>query len=117
MGRYAVRHYVLFRGDNEVYEVDPEDVRITDEAAIWPKDATSAEDEIETDHERTEQAVTVRAHDQRVLEVMYPSLRPRLSARSETFYWKGPLLLVDGTEVELRVLELEDDEGLPTAPG
>ena len=29
LGRYAVRHYVLFRGDNDVYEVDPKDVRIT----------------------------------------------------------------------------------------
>ncbi|MDE0061491.1 MAG: hypothetical protein OXP09_18960 [Gammaproteobacteria bacterium] len=116
LGRYAVRHYVLFRGDNEVYEVDPRDVRITDEAAIWPKDAAGAEDEPETGDKRTERAVAVRAHDQQVLEVMYPSLRPRLSARSETFYWKGPLPLVDGTEAELRVLEVEDDEGLAYYP-
>ena len=111
LGRYAVRHYVLFRGGNEVYEVDPGDVRITDEAAVWPKDAAGAEDEPENELKRTERAVAVRAHDQQVLEVMYPSLRPRLSARSETFYWKGPLPLVDGTEAELRILEVEEDEG------
>ncbi len=112
LGRYAVRHYVLFRGDNEVYEVDPGDVRITDEATIWPKDAAGAGDGLETEPEQMERTVAVRAQDQQVLEVMYPSLRPRLSARSKTFFWKGPLPLIDGTEAELRILEVEDDEGL-----
>ena len=112
LGRYAVRHYVLFRGDNEVYEVDPGDVRITDEATIWPKDVAGAGDGLEADPDRMERAVAVRAQDRQVLEVMYPSLRPRLSARSEMFFWKGPLPLVDGTEAGLRILEVEDDEGL-----
>ena len=116
LNRYAVRHYVLFRGDKEVYEVDPRNVRLTDEAAIWPKDAAGAEDGPETDLEPTERAVAVRAQDQQLLEVMYPSLRPRLSARSETFYWKGPLRLVDDTEADLRVLEVEDEEGLAYYP-
>ena len=111
LGRYAVRHYVLFRGDNEVYAVDPWNVRITDEAAIWPKDAAGAGDGLEADPERMERAVAVRAQDQQVLEVMYPSLRPRLSGLSKTFFWKGPLPLIDGTEAELRILEVEDDEG------
>ena len=112
LGRYAVRHYVLFRGDNEVYEVDPGDVRITDEATIWPKDVAGVGDGLEADPERMERAVAVRAQDRQVLEVMYPSLRPRLSAQSEMFFWKGPLPLVDGTEAGLRILEVEDDEGL-----
>ena len=111
LDRYAVRHYVLFRGDNGVHEVDPGDVRITDEAAIWPKDEAGAGNGLETNPARMERAVAVRAHDQKVLEIMYPSLRPRLSARSKTFFWKGPLPLVDGTEADLRILEVEDDEG------
>ena len=111
LGRYAVRHYVLFRGDNEVYEVDPGEVRITDEATIWPKDAAGVGDGLETNPDQMERAVAVRAHDQQVLEVMCPSLRPRLSARSEVFFWKGPLPLVDGTEAGLRIMEVKDDEG------
>ncbi len=111
LGRYAVRHYVLFRGDNEVYEVDPGDVRITDEATIWPKDGVGAGNRLEAATERMERAVAVRARDQQVLEVMYPSLRPRLSARSKVFFWKGPLPLVDGTEAGLRIVEVKDDEG------
>ena len=112
LGRYAVRHYVLFRGDSDVYEVDPRDVRITDEVTIWPKDAAGAGDGLETDPELAGRAVAVRAHDQEVLKVICPSLKPRLSARSGTFFWKGPLPLVDGTEAGLRILEVEDDEGI-----
>ena len=116
LGRYAVRHYLLFRGDDEVYEVDPRNVRITDEAMIWPKGPAGSEDRPQSDGVRRDLAVAVRADDQRILEVMYPSLKPRLSAKSETFFWKGPLPLVDGTEAELRVVEVDDDERLAYYP-
>ena len=56
--------------------------------------------------------MAARAHDKEVLKVICPSLKPRLSARSGTFFWKGPLPLVDGTEAGLRILEVEDDEGI-----
>ena len=74
LGRYAVRHYVLFRGDNEVYEVDPGDVRITDEATIWPKDAAGAGRRARNRPccEWKRAVAAIRAHDQQVLEVMYP---------------------------------------------
>ena len=116
LDRYAVRHYLLFRGDDEVHEVDLGNVRITDEAIVWPKDAAGAEDQPKSHGGRRGLAVAVRADDQRILEVMYPSLKPRLSARSETFFWKGPLPLVDGTEAELRVVEVEDEERLAYYP-
>lgn len=116
LGRYAVRHYVLFRGDDGVYEVRPADVRITDEAKIWPRAVAEAEERPHLDRGCRERAGAVRAQDKQVLGVMFPSLKPRLSARSETFFWKGPLPLVDGTEAELRVLEVKDDETLAYYP-
>ena len=116
LGRYAVRHYLLFRGDDEIYEVDPENVRITDEATIWPKDVAGIKDGIRSDSGRKAPAAAVRAHDQRILAVMYPSLKPRFSARSETFFWKGSLPLVDGRETEIRVLEVADEESITYYP-
>ncbi len=116
LDRYTVRHYLLFRGDEEVYEVDARNVRITDEATIWPRDVAVTEDRLQSDVGQRRLAVAVRAHDQRILEVIYPSLKPRLSARSETFFWKGPIALVDGTEAELRVVEVEDEEKLAYYP-
>ena len=34
--RYSVKHYILLRGDDAVYEVDPADVIITRKAPVWP---------------------------------------------------------------------------------
>ena len=115
LGRYAVRHYVLFRGDDGVYEVGRENVRITNEPTIWPKDASGA-DRGQSDDGRKGLTVDVRVHDQRTLRVMYPTLKPRLSPRSGTLFWKGPLALVDGTEAQLRVVEVEDGEELVYYP-
>ena len=119
LDRYAVRHYVMFRGDDGVYELGPSDVRITDETRIWPKDAPAGEEERpRRDGSRRDRdgVAAVRALDQQILGVMSPSLKPRLSARSGTFFWRGPLPLVDGTEAELRILEVEDEDGLAYYP-
>ena len=42
-------------------------------------------------------SVTVRARDQVVLEALFPSLQPRLSTPTGTFFWKGQLPLIDGS--------------------
>ena len=34
--RYRVKHYILLRGDDAVYEVDPGNVVITGDAPVWP---------------------------------------------------------------------------------
>ena len=44
-----------------------------------------------------------------VLEVLCPSMEPRLSTRTGTFFWKGSLPLIDGSAIEVRVAEVEDD--------
>ena len=116
LDRYAVRHYVLFRGDDGVYELGPAEVRVTDEARIWPKDRATAEQRPRSDGARRDRALAVRAQDQTVLGVMFPALKPRLFARSGTFFWKGPLPLVDGTEAHLRVVEVGGDDGLAYYP-
>ena len=37
LDRYAVRHYVLFRGDDAVHEIAPADVKVTDDPGLWPQ--------------------------------------------------------------------------------
>ncbi len=107
--RYAVRHYVLYRGDEGVFEVGPESVHIVDAPRIWPKDVSNFEIGWQIDRIVTDNVRTTRARDQEVFNLLYPSLKPRLGVRSGTLFWKGTLPLVDGTAVELRVLEIEDD--------
>ncbi len=109
LDRYAVRHYLLFRGVQEIHEVNPSGVRITRETTNWSK-YHSGNNRLPSEQGSREKSVPIRAQDKLVLEIMYPSLTPRLSKRTKTLVWKGPLPLVDGTEAFLKVLELEQDD-------
>ena len=117
--RYAVRHYVLFRGDETVHEIRPADVRMTDEPRVWPKEVNVSKQASGTNGPEGEDArgiLDVRARDQNVLRVLCPSMEPRLSSRTKTFFWKGSLPLIDGSAKELRVAEVEDDGRLVYYP-
>ena len=119
LDRYAVRHYVLFRGDESVHEVRGADVRLTDEKQMRPKEDKTV------NHRRGrhgvegksgQRTVEVRAHDQIVLQVLCPRMQPRLSSRTGTFFWKGSVRLIDGSTIELKVAEVEDDGKLHYYP-
>ena len=114
LDRYGVRHYVLFRGDDAVHEIAPADVKVTDDRAISPKDDLAStnvhgDDGVEGGRTPRPGSVEVRAHDQVVLGVLFPSLEPRLSSSTGTLFWKGQLPLVDGSTIDLKVAEIEDD--------
>ena len=112
LDRYAVRHYVLFRGDDAVHEILPADVRVTDGARIWPKGDSLPEHTPNAAIAQGDGApgiVEVRARDQSVLRVLCPSMEPRLSTRTGTFFWKGSLPLIDGSAIQIRVAEVQDD--------
>ena len=108
LDRYTARHYLLFRGDREIHEVNPSNVRLIKETSIWSTNL-SGNNRLTSEHRSRERSIPIRAQDKLVLETMYPSLKPRLSKRTRTLIWKGPLPLVDGTEAFLKVLELEQD--------
>ena len=117
LGRYAVRHYVLFRGDDAVHEIAPTDVKVTDDPGIWPRDHRASinargDHDADAAGSRGEGSVAVRARDQVVLGLLFPSLQPRLSTATGTFFWKGQLPLIDGSAIDLKVAEVEDDGSL-----
>lgn len=114
LNRYAVRHYVLFRGADAVYEIAPADVKITDDPGIRPQDSRASTDARKDDSPQCDEtprtvSAAVRVRDQGVLGLLFPSLEPRLSTSTGTFFWKGQLPLIDGSAVDLRVVEVEDD--------
>lgn len=115
LDRYAVRHYVLFRGDDAVHEVSPTEVQVTDGLRIWPKEVGASKHVLGADCAEGDGArgtVEVRARDQSVLGVLCPSMQPWLSSQSGTIFWKGSLPLIDGSVIEIKVAEVEDDGGL-----
>ena len=111
LDRYAVRHYLLSRGEEGVHEIESADVRITDGRSTRLENAAAPGDGSDSDNAEQDgsgRAVAIRAHDQAVLGVLCPSLKPRLSARTETFFWKGPLSLIDGSVARVKVVEVQD---------
>ena len=117
LDRYAVRHYVFFRGDDAVHEIAQVDVEITKEPRIWPKDHHSTvearrENGVEGDVRPSSESVAVRARDKTALEVLFPSFEPRLSVPTGTLFWKGRLPLVDGSEIDVRIAEIHDNGDL-----
>lgn len=117
LDRYAVRHFVLFRGDDAVYEIEPDYVTVTDDPVIWPKDHCGSTDArgdngAEVGRTRVPASVMVRAHDHVVLGALFPSLEPRMSTSTGTFFWKGQLPLIDGSAIDLKVAEINYQENL-----
>ena len=117
--RYAVRHYVFFRGDDDVHEVGAGNVRVTDEPRLWPRSDGASTHALRGDRAQAQGTcgtVAIRARDQSVLKVLCPSFEPRLTAQSGTFFWKGPLSLVDGSVIDVKVVEVEAEDGLHYYP-
>ncbi|MXX62701.1 MAG: hypothetical protein F4X04_05875 [Holophagales bacterium] len=112
--RYSVRHYVLFRGEAAVHEVSPQSVRVTSRSGqvakvAEPSGCLASGGRPEGDGSGGRLAV--RARDQFILEVLCPSMEPRRSSRTGTFFWKGRAQLIDGSEVDVRVVEVQIGDG------
>lgn len=101
--RYRMRHYILFRGDQNVYEIAPTDVVITKEPTIWPVEHEAEASTVESSHD-----VAVRAKDKGIIGEFFPDLRPYLSKRASTFYWKGPVRLINDSIVQVTIPEMTD---------
>ena len=102
--RYAVKHYLLRRSDQRVYEIAPTAVELVREPLIWPSRQTEGTPHY--DHaSRTVLAVRPeRAYDRDVLADCYQGLHP-YTAQRLGFYWRGPLEFIDGSRVEVVILE------------
>ena len=101
LSRYRIRHYILFRGDDNVYELEANNVRITQDQVVHP----IGEDERVGEKGR-DNGESVRAKDDLIIPAIYPSLKPYWSKRASTLYWKGSLELADGSSVEVKVPEM-----------
>ena len=104
--RYSIRHYILFRGDDGVYEIEPRKVIVTQDTPLWPASQESSAEEL-----YSQGGKAVRARDDAIIPEIFPTLRPYWSKRVNTLYWRGYLELVDGSSVEITVPEVKDPQG------
>lgn len=102
--RYTVKHYVFRRDDERIYELHYDQVEIVDVPLIWPALAGQPDDNGDTDPKHELRANAIRAYDNDILREFYRGIRPFSSAKLG-MYWRGPLELLDGSKIEIVVLE------------
>lgn len=105
--RYEVRHYVLFRGDDEIHEIPESQIHV-----IEPSQSGSAGSEAvftaSTSANKTQptsDSNLERVKDQEFFSEFYPDLKPAFSKSVGALYWKGPFALVDGSHEEILAME------------
>ena len=101
LSRYRIRHYILFRGDNSVYEIESPNVIVTKNSSVW-----LAGKDNRTTPGVCEHIDVARVKDNAIIPEAFPTFRPYWSKRASTFYWKGTLELVDGRSIEVMVPEM-----------
>ena len=104
LNRYAVKHYIFRRGDERIYELRRDQVEIVDAPLIWPERAQHAHGKRDSQPKHEPRANPNRAYDNDILSEFYRGLRPFSSAKLGV-YWRGPLELLDGSKIEVVLLE------------
>ena len=104
LGRYTVKHYVFRRGDERIYELRRDQVEIVDIPLIWPAQTEDSHSKRDNHAKREGRGNVNRAYDSDILSEFYREVRPFSSAKLGV-YWRGPLELLDGSKVEVVLLE------------
>lgn len=105
LDRYAARHFILYRGDPGEYEIPLSCVRIVDRPALWPLSPEEGES-VSRGVQPASRLSEERAQDSQFFRELQPGLRPYLSKKAGTVYWRGRITLVDGTSAEIIVAEI-----------
>jgi hypothetical protein len=111
--RYEVRHYFFRRNDAQVYEIPQKDVHVVDLPLLTPgvKDHAAAKISHPVDPPHEDLPNPERAKDKDFFAEFYPDLRSLFSEKIGAPYWKGPLILVDGSRLD--VVAVESTDGRP----
>jgi len=100
--RYSIKHFLFRRGDKDFYEIPGQHVEITNSPLVWPKV------ELPTDHQHApaanSSAIAGRAHDNDMIREFYPNIKP-FSSQKLGVYWRGPVELLDGSHIQIVLLE------------
>jgi hypothetical protein len=107
--RYIFKNYVMRRGDDRIYEIPTRAVTLIDSPLVWPSLAPHAEIQAAA-RSREGSTCTVEGiarpdllQDQDVISQFYPKVK-MLQSKELGIYWRGPIPLADGSELEVVVL-------------
>jgi hypothetical protein len=116
--RYQIKHFFFHRNRSRVDEVPSNHVYVVDGAVWWAgnSEPATSKKNISLPHVASSPTTTLtpvtnaqRVKDQEFFTDFYPHLKALFSKSLGALYWKGPMALIDGSRVELLVLENTGD--------
>ena len=108
--RYAVKHYLLRRGEPSVQEIPHSQINIMNRKPVWPRNQAGNASTIKQQDSALKITMNQeRARDKEVFAELYPDLKPYLSKSAGVIYWKGMLDLIDCTAIDLILMETEEN--------
>jgi proteasome lid subunit RPN8/RPN11 len=108
--RYSFKHFIFRRGDDDFYEIPSRQVEIVDTPLVWPlvhrvaHHGHHAVRPAEPKRVGNVSAQPERVYDRDILSEFYKGVRPFTSPKLG-FYWRGTVELLDGSEVQVVLLE------------
>jgi hypothetical protein len=118
--RYSFKHFIFRRGDEELYEIPARQVDIVDTPILWPSvqrvphhgsRAAKSHSAYDRQGRTTEEnrgidlgAKPERVYDRDILSEFYGGVKP-FSSPKLGLYWRGNVELVDGSEVQVVLVE------------
>jgi hypothetical protein len=109
--RYSIKHFLFRRGDKQFYEIPPRLIEIVDTPLLWPAETKGAEQNAREDAPDLG-AQPQRVQDRNILGDLFPGFHP-FASPTLGLYWKGFLDLVDGSNIEVVVVE-DSGSGKPS---
>ena len=101
--RYSLKHFLFRRDDQRFYEIPARQVEIVDAPLVWPVPEQKAEHNSPPNPSNIG-AQPDRVYDRDIISEHYPGFRP-FASKKLGFYWRGPLELLDGSSMEVVLLE------------
>lgn len=102
--RYTAKHYLFRRGDERIYELHGHQLEIVERPLVWPLPSSSHPAHRQLSTPASSHARPERAQDNDIIQELYPGIRPYSSPQLGV-YWRGALDLVDGSKVQVVILE------------
>jgi len=102
--RYTVKHYIFRRDDEHIYELHGGQVDIVDAPLLWPVNSGNSRRKRSSAPKHEARSNPDRAYDNEILSEFFRGIRPFSNAKLGV-YWRGPLELLDGSKVEVVLLE------------
>lgn len=107
--RYEVKHFVFFRGDDTIHEMEESQIHVVDQSHSGGETTV---DTVPPPAERPAADVNLeRVKDQAFFSEFYPRLQPAFSKSAGALFWAGEIPLVDNSSAEILAMENSSNEG------